>query len=188
MKIFGKYYIEMKNNIEIEIRSFVSKKQYEKLLIFFKKNSELLKEDNQETIYYDCPQDLRIQKNNFFSKIWLKKGKIHDDSREEIEIHTEIEDFDELKKLFETLGYGIDIKWLRDRKEFKWDNINVCLDYSKGYGYIIELEIMGKKEERDSVLEMLRGKFKELGIEETSKEEFNKEFEKYKKNWRKVIK
>ena len=116
----------MKNNIEIEIRSFISEKQYKKILSYFKKNSKLLINDIQETIYYDCPQDLRIQKNRYFSKIWLKKGKIHDDSREEIEIHMDIEDFDKLKSLFKELGYGIDIKWLRERKEFKWNDINVC--------------------------------------------------------------
>jgi len=178
----------MKNNIEIEIRSFISEKQYKQLLSYFKSNSKLITDDIQETLYYDCPQDLRIQKNKYFSKIWLKKGNIHDDSREEIEIHTDIDDFDELKKLFETLGYGIDIKWLRERKEFKWNDINVCLDYSKGYGYIIELEVMGREEEREEVLKMLRGKLKELGIEETSKEEFNKEYENYKKNWKKLLK
>lgn len=101
----------MKNNIEIEIRSFISEKQYKKLLSYFRKNAKLIMEDTQETIYYDCPQDLRIQKNKYFSKIWLKKGKIHDDSREEIEIHTDINNFDNLKNLFQELGYGIDIKW-----------------------------------------------------------------------------
>ena len=178
----------MKNNIEIEIRSFISEKQYKKLLSYFKRNSKLLIDDIQETIYYDCPRDLRIQKNRYFSKIWLKKGKIHDDSREEIEIHMDIEDFDKLKSLFKELGYGIDIKWLRERKEFKWNGINVCLDYSKGYGYIIELEVMGKEDEKESVLKMLREKLKELGIEETSKEEFNKAYEEYKKNWKRLLK
>ena len=176
------------NNIEIEIRSFISEKQYKKLLLYFRKNAKLIMEDTQETIYYNCPQDLRIQKNKYFSKIWLKKGKIHDDSREEIEIHTDIDNFDNLKNLFKELGYGIDIKWLRERKEFKWNDINVCLDYSKGYGYIIELEVMGKEDKKESVLKMLREKFKDLSVKETSKEEFNKAYEEYKKNWKRLLK
>ena len=64
--------------IEVEARSFITKEQYEKLLEFFKQNSKLLKEDYQETFYFNCEQDLRIQKNNFYSKVWLKKGKMHD--------------------------------------------------------------------------------------------------------------
>ena len=73
-------------NIEVEIRSFVTKEKYEELLEFFKKNTKFVKEDFQETHYFDCEQDLRIQKNNKGSKIWLKKGELHDDAREEIEI------------------------------------------------------------------------------------------------------
>ncbi len=73
-------------NIEVEIRSFLSKEQYEQLLNFFKQNAQLVKEDDQETWYFEGEQDLRIQKNRLYSKIWLKKGKIHDDYREEIEI------------------------------------------------------------------------------------------------------
>ena len=60
-------------NIEVEIRAFVSEQEYNELLEFFKQNAELIKEDLQETHYFDCKEDLRIQKNNAGSKIWLKK-------------------------------------------------------------------------------------------------------------------
>ena len=75
--------------MEVEIRSFISKEQYDQLLEFFNKNAEPHNEDYQETFYFDCNEDLRIQRNNNFSKIWLKKGKIHEDFREEIEIKFE---------------------------------------------------------------------------------------------------
>ena len=60
----------MTKRIEVEIRAFISENQYKKLLLYFKKNSELVTEDNQETIYFDCKEDLRIQRNNNSSKIW----------------------------------------------------------------------------------------------------------------------
>ncbi|MDD2388097.1 MAG: hypothetical protein PHP52_15090 [Bacteroidales bacterium] len=56
-------------NIEAELRSFISEEKYNELLDFFKKEASLIKEDYQETFYFDCDEDLRIQKNNFFSKI-----------------------------------------------------------------------------------------------------------------------
>ncbi len=71
----------MKKNVEVEVRSFISEKQYKDLLDFLKKEGKFLKEDLQETIYFDCKEDLRIQKNKFFSKIWMKKGKMHDNER-----------------------------------------------------------------------------------------------------------
>lgn len=174
-------------NIEVEIRSFISKEKYLELLEFFNKNGKLILEDFQETHYFDCEQDLRIQKNNFGSKIWMKKGQIHDDQREEIEIKTDKNDFENLQKLFSHLKYNLQIKWLRDRKEFLYKEIKISLDYTKGYGYIIELEKMSNEEEKEIVLSQLNKLFQELNINMTSKEEFKKKYEEYKQNWRELI-
>lgn len=173
--------------IEIEIRSFISKEQYEKLLELFKENAEFVKEDFQETHYFDCDEDLRIQKNNFGSKIWIKKGKIHDEAREEIEVKTTSEDFDKLGKIFSSIGFGVKIKWLRQRKQFNWDEIKVCLDYTKGYGHIIELETMGTEENKEQILIKLKEKLNELGIVLTPREEFENKYNYYKENWRELI-
>jgi predicted adenylyl cyclase CyaB len=174
-------------NIEVEIRSFISKEKYEELLEFFKQNSKFVKEDFQETHYFDCEQDLRIQKNNKGSKIWLKKGKIHDDAREEIEIFTEGDKFEDLEKLFNALGYNIQIKWLRKRFQFDWNGIKVCLDYTKGYGYIIELEKLSDEDNKDIILNELKEKLNELKILLTPKDEFDERYNYYKENWRRLI-
>jgi predicted adenylyl cyclase CyaB len=177
----------MSENIEVEIRSFISREKYEELLEFFKKKATFTKEDFQETHYFDCEQDLRIQKNNSGSKIWLKKGKIHDDAREEIEIFTENESFDNLGKLFNCLGHKVEIKWLRKRNQFDWNGIKVCIDYTKGYGYILELEKMSNEEKKEEVLKELKKKMNELNIPLTSKEEFDERYNYYKENWRRLI-
>jgi len=165
--------------LEVELRSFITKEQFDKLLEFFKQNGTLEKEDYQESFYFDCSEDLRIQRNNFGCKIWLKKGKIHDDSREEIEIKFPRDQFETLERLFLSLGMNIEIKWFRDRKQFQWNGIKVCLDYTKGYGHIIELEKLCTESESDKALEELNQKFSEL--------EFEKKFKFYKENWKTLI-
>ena len=90
-------------NIEVEIRSFLTKERYEELIEFFKENAKFVGEDEQETIYFDSDNDVRIQKNNYFSKIQMKKGQIHDETREEIEVKCDREDFDKLLQIFESL-------------------------------------------------------------------------------------
>ncbi|MDD5650361.1 MAG: hypothetical protein PHF86_08100 [Candidatus Nanoarchaeia archaeon] len=174
-------------NIEVEIRSFISKEKYEELLKFFHKEGKFVSEDYQETYYFDCEEDLRIQKNNFYSKIWLKKGKIHEDQREEIEIKFDKNEFEKLEKLFLTLGYNTQIKWFRTRHTFKWENIDVMIDYTKGYGYIIELEKISNEEEKDKTLNLLKEQMKKLNIEITPKDEFDKKFKHYKENWKELI-
>ncbi|MCK5608822.1 CYTH domain-containing protein [Candidatus Pacearchaeota archaeon] len=174
--------------IEVEIRSFISKEQYEQLLEFFKENAKLKKEDYQETSYFDCEQDLRIQKNDFTSKVWLKQGQIHDEQREETEIHFKKENFEDLEKLFTQLGYSTEIKWFRKRHEFEWENITVCIDYTKGYGHIIELEKLCEEKDQNQELENLKEKLKTLNIELTPKEKFKEKFEHYKNNWKELTK
>lgn len=173
-------------NIEVEARSFISKEQYERLKEYFQNNAQFVKEDKQETIYFDCDQDLRIQKNDFYAKIWLKKGSLHDDCREELEIKFDKNDFVNLEKLFEELGYKTEIKWYRKRLEFDWDDVKVCLDDTKGYGYIIELEKMANEDEKDKASEDLVERMKSLDVEIAPKEEFQRKFTEYKDNWRRL--
>ncbi len=175
-------------NIEVEIRSFISKDRYLELLEYFNKNGKLVSEDSQETHYFDSEQDLRIQKSNNYSKVWLKKGKLHDDYREEIEVKINKEDFNKLQCLFLALNYSVNIKWFRTRHTFNWNNISVMLDYTKGYGYIIELEKLSDESDKQNDLKILKNLLKTLNIAETPKEEFNKKYEYYKDNWNDLIK
>ncbi|MBT3304616.1 CYTH domain-containing protein [Candidatus Woesearchaeota archaeon] len=168
--------------IEVEIKSFISKEQYDTLLDFFKTNAELEKEDYQETFYFDCKEDLRIQKNNLYSKITMKKGIVHDEQREEIEIKFKRDEFEKLEKLFLSLGYNIEIKWFRNRTQFIWEDITVCLDFTKGYGHIIEMEKMCE-ENNEEELTNLKNKLKSLNIILTPREEFEEKFQYYKNNW-----
>lgn len=174
-------------NIEVELRSFVSEEKYAELIKYFNQHAKLLKEDNQTTHYFTGKHDLRIQKNDFFSKIWMKKWQIHDDCREEIEIKCEKEDFEKLQHLFLGLWYDIEITRIRKRLQFDRNGIDVSLDYTKWYWYIIELEILSTEEKKDDNLEILRKKFTELEISITSKEEFTQKYERYKQHRRSLI-
>lgn len=178
----------MSKNIEAELRSFISEKKYAELKEYFDENATLESDDYQETFYFDCKEDLRIQKNNAYAKVWLKKGELHDDSREEIEIHFDKKYFDKLESLFLTLGYKTEIKWFRKRVQYKWNDITVCLDYTKGFGYILEFEKMCSENEKEQIIALLKSKFAELDIPISDKSEFKEKFEEYKLNWRELVK
>jgi uncharacterized protein YjbK len=60
-------------NREVELRSFVDPDTYTRLLDSFHAHARFLKEDNQVTYYFSGPHDLRIQKNEYYAKIWMKK-------------------------------------------------------------------------------------------------------------------
>ncbi len=174
-------------NIEVKVRAFIDESRYHQFVDFFEQHAKFLKEDSQTTYYFTGPHDLRIQKNNFFAKIRMKKDEIHDDHREEIAIKFDKEEFEKLKELFLYLWYEIEITRLRNRLQFDWDGIDVSLDYTKGYGYIIELKITTTDLEKDEALAVIRKKFAELEIPITPKEEFKQKYERYKTNRKTLI-
>ena len=174
-------------NIEVEARSFISPRQFDELKEFFKTNGRFDSEDDQVSYYFSGDSDLRIQKNNSFAKIWLKKGKIHDDYREEIEIKFDRDDFERMEAALVALGYHVEVKWFRKRTTFDWNGVKVMLDFTQGYGYIIELEKMCSESEKEKTSVELKQMMVELGIEITPKEVFDERFQYYKKNWRKIL-
>lgn len=178
----------MKKNIEIEVRSFISSKQYKELEKKLNKIAKFLKEIKEETIYLKGKKDIRIRKDNESAYLILKSGKIHEDFRDEIEIKLKKEDFKKLKKLFQELDFKIEVIWFRKRKIYDYKGVKVLLDDTKGYGKIIELEKIGITKNKEKILKDLKEKISFLGIKKiTSKKEFNEKFKYFKNNWQKIL-
>ncbi|MBW6440834.1 CYTH domain-containing protein [Patescibacteria group bacterium] len=177
-----------KGNIEVEIRSFITDDQYKILSSKLRLNSEFNKELNEETIYFSGEKDLRLRRNEKNAYLIYKKGELHDKFREEFEIKFAVEDFEKIKKLFETLGYEIEIIWLRKRMEFLQEDFKILLDDTRGYGKIIEIEKMVHSGEENNTYMRLEKKLMKLGIKISTKKEFDYAFEYYKKNWQSLIK
>lgn len=178
----------MEKNIEVEVRSFISDEQFERIKSILDIDFEFVGKLSEVTVYFSREKDLRIRKSEDGAFLILKEGKIHDDARKEFEIRFNIEDFDLMIELLKALGYEVEIQWFRERLEYKKNDIRVLLDDTKGYGKIIELEEMvGSGQEGDSS-KRLADLISDLGISEiTTKEEFNKSFEYYKENWKNLI-
>jgi predicted adenylyl cyclase CyaB len=170
--------------IEVELRSFIPEEKFNALFAYFRKEADYLGIDNQETWYFDALQDLRIQKNDAYAKIWIKKGKMHDECREEVEIKFDRKDFGKLDALFSSLGYGVSIKWFRTRHSFLWEGVSVTLDDTRGYGRILELERLVEEAEKDAALTDLKEKIAALGVAITSREEFDRRFREYEERWK----
>ncbi len=172
---------------EVEVRGFISEDEYRSLIRLLEEEGVKIKEDRQITIYFSCDEDLRIQKNKDFAKIWLKKGKIHDDSREEIEIKFERNRFEELKNLFMALGYDVEIKWYRKRHLFRWKDLKISVDHTVGYGHIVEVEELCQENEEDRAKERVRRVLGELDVDETPREKFDEKFRHYRKRWKSIL-
>jgi predicted adenylyl cyclase CyaB len=175
-------------NIEIEVRSFISRSEYKKLEKVLRKEAKFVDSIKEETVYFDAKnEDLRIRRNEKEAYIILKEGKIHDDSRKEIEIKLKRDDFWKIEELFKKLEYKEKIRWFRKRLVFKLGGMKILLDDTKGYGLILELEKIGTVRDKGKTHKDLEQKIKSFGIKITPRKVFEKKFKYYKNNWRKIL-
>lgn len=172
---------------EVEVRSFITDQEFGRLKDYFDVHADFEGQDEQVTYYFDAPQDVRIQRNSSHAKIWYKGGKLHDQSREEIEVKFALEDFEKMEGIFAAMGFGVKIKWFRQRLSYSWQGVNVALDNTRGYGRILELEIMAQADDEVESLEKLKNIMSELGVVPTPRETFEISFKDYETNWRSLI-
>lgn len=178
----------MNKDIEVELRTFINKESYEKLLDKLK--NERIDEEKQITTYYNCKQDFRMMETKKYCKLWLKEGKIHDDARKEYEVMIDKKYLNSLKGMLKQLEYEPEIKWYRNRKTLDYKKVKLTIDYSVGYGYIIEGEILVDNAEKiDNAKQIIKNVFEELDINEISeKKVFDEKYNDYKINWKDYIK
>jgi predicted adenylyl cyclase CyaB len=89
-----------------------------------------------------------------------------------------------LDALVETSGYHYQAKWSRERQEYIYKGVNVCLDKNAGYGYLAEFEKMVADEsELPNARREIDALMAELGVVELSQERLARMFDFYNKNW-----
>jgi len=172
---------------EVEVRTFISTPQYKKLTQKLNKIAKFKKELNEETVYCGS-EKLRIRRDDKSCYLIFKSGKIHQNSRKEIEIRFKRNDFKKMKNLLNEIGFNVNVIWLRRRKVYDWNGTKVLLDDTKGYGKIVELEKIVNERNKEKTFSDLKNKLLALGIKKiTPKKNFDKKFKNYLKNWKKLI-
>lgn len=173
---------------EIEYKFLLTPKDKKRLINFLEKNSaEKISEGTQDNFYYitgNKKLDFRIRRTDKESFLILKKGWMHDDDREEVEIKFDKKDFLTLDKLITDLGYKYDTKWYRKRIEYKYKNFNIDIDFNAGYGWLAEIEKLVKDENADKAKKEIIDFASEIGLKPTPKSTFDKMYKFYKKNWK----
>ncbi|MEZ4103779.1 MAG: CYTH domain-containing protein [Candidatus Paceibacterota bacterium] len=91
---------------------------------------------------------------------------------------------DELDQLVLEAGFAYEAKWSRDRNEYEYKDVSVCIDCNAGYGYLAEFETVTEDEDSlDKVKGNLEAIMVELGVEELSQDRLARMFAFYNKNW-----
>jgi len=172
---------------EVEKRVFLTDEQYKSLLIKFNMKSK--QPERQITSYYSAKDkyskdiDLRLMQTVDYTKVWMKRGKMHDYHRDEFDEFKIVPEYT-LKaiEIFDCL-YDFKTKWFRERIEIKKQPYIICIDRSINYNAIFEVEISDEKIEKEEGEKLLNIYLQELGLEETPQEIQNKIYNNYVSNW-----
>jgi len=92
---------------------------------------------------------------------------------------------DNLDAILLESGFEYQAKWSRERVEYSFDNINVCIDKNAGYGYLAEFEmVIANSDETQMAEENIRGIMARVGVEELDQARLARMFDYYNQNWR----
>lgn len=93
---------------------------------------------------------------------------------------------EELDQILLEAGFKYQAKWSREREEYNYKGVNVCLDKNAGYGYLAEFEKVLEGED-DSVVLATRAEIEsimqELGVSELPQDRLERMFSHYNQNW-----
>ena len=170
--------------IEVEMRSFLTDGTYHTLLRQFRVDGHDVCPVRQITYYLDSGVDTRVQISRNSGKLWQKLGKMHDAMRTEFEVALSRKDAKELLQIMENLGFAVKVVWYRERVEFNIGQLTVSLDHTIGYGRILEVEILCEESEANGSRDLLSKFLTEIGIAQSSKEEFDTAYRRYLLEWR----
>lgn len=89
-----------------------------------------------------------------------------------------------LDQLLLKAGFNYQAKWSREREEYVYKNINVCLDKNAGYGYLAEFEkVLDDEMAVPATRAELESLMQELGVEELRQDRLERMFAHYNQNW-----
>lgn len=169
-----------KSDIETEIKIKLTKKEYERLQIFFNDNAKFLNETTQLDTYYQ-PSYRKFLKNKTEDITeWLRIGirgnkkilnyKNWYNNMYCDEYEVEIDDEKNLEKIFTILGLEKLTVVNKKRKTYYYqDKYEIALDYVENLGYFIEIEVkkynMSALEEYDALLKVAKSLELDLNVD-----------------------
>lgn len=91
---------------------------------------------------------------------------------------------DQLDELIRSCGFEFLSKWSRERQEYRYKEMNVCIDKNAGYGYLAEFEkVVQGEEHTDAAKAVITEELVDLGLAEVSPQRLGRMFAYYNAHW-----
>lgn len=168
---------------EIEMKSLLTKEQYDRLFIELPKKMKLINEETIHSTRYK-PGDVRLRNSDKTIEIVCKEGDPTKVCRKEVVIPIDSkENLDSFKDVFELLGLTNDPPWTKYKLEFEVEfngyTYIVCLQDIKNFAYILEVEFIDKVDSSDIHVPNLKQIILDLGCEPIEPKDFSFRIKEY---------
>ncbi len=91
---------------------------------------------------------------------------------------------EQLDRILVSAGFRYQAKWSREREEYAFKGLTVCLDRNAGYGWLAEFEqVVDAPEKVDAAREHIATLMSECGVEELQQDRLERMFAHYNANW-----
>lgn len=91
---------------------------------------------------------------------------------------------EDLDQLLLDHGFPYQSKWSRQREEYEYKDMHVCIDKNAGYGYVAEFEkIVSDPDEIDGAKQSIRDEMSRLWVEELDQGRLERMFAYYNEHW-----
>jgi predicted adenylyl cyclase CyaB len=157
----------------------------------YEKTKHLFNEDDQEKLKHVIEEgnEYSIRSRQKNENIYLVVKASVDEgssantvSRLEFEEEVDIS-LEELDQILLDAGFAYQAKWSREREEYAYKGVNVCLDKNAGYGYLAEFEKVFEDEDVNEARAELDALMAELGVAELAQDRLERMFAHYNANW-----
>ncbi len=177
----------MVKNIEVEVRALLSDAEYRRVKAFLRKHAKYLGSHRDQNTYFDREGRLRISVEPHGAFLKYKSGRIHAKAREELFVPIRRRDIKKAEVLFERLGFPVVVRWSRYREKFSWRGTTLTLDNTRGYGRMIDIEMMATPKTTAKTYRKLQDLMAALGIKPTPAAKIKRHYRWYLRSWRKFF-
>ncbi len=168
---------------EIELKSLLSKEQYDRLHAELPKKMKMINEETIHTTRYR-PGDTRLRHSDKTTEIVCKEGDPTKICRKEVKIPlVSKEKLDYFAQVFDLLNMKFDPPWIKDKREFEYSvngfNYIICLQHIHNFAYILEVEFLSDTDTSQIHEPNLRKIMAELGCEPIEPKDFSERIKQY---------
>ena len=168
--------------MKYETRTVVKEEKFENVINFFEQNASKKELENQIIYNYHTEGDFRLIRTKNYVEL------SHRSTNKENTVYIGKKYEKDLIDMFRNIGISVDFKRFRNRYKYIYEDFYITVDKNIKTGNILRVSFKyNEEEDKQNKLTKINDLYKTLNIEETSLENFEEIYGKYRHSWNDLV-